>query len=580
MIFAISFSLCLVWASIASSIIVPRGLQEGVAEGGKAGNPGFKIRVTQAAADYIEALAQKALKDQFPRIRIKDVRANIHNGDVYLTNMKVTKFKPPEKHSVTLEAPDQVRWSTSDADISLHGDFNNHQQVLLSKVPTFGDFDADARGVDFTISFALSKSDDGGLSVKSRQCTASVRSLTANVHMRLTSLGAAVAGLYKNSVVEQMKPLVAAEMCQEARRFIDVELNKQLGTMSKKLPLNQTDYNLRKALRDDRPNRVTVDDDEDDGSASKEKVLSSASTPKNRTSGFRRLATNLGKNMVLDYSHIKDPIVTSRYVEAVNRGEISYEGQGGTPFYPTELREPTPLPTNRMLYLVASDFVLNSLFWHAYKHGLLTFRANKDRNPDQASLLRTSCDDDVFGICLGSIVPEVSKSYPNSDAELVFQAVKAPAVYFQRDGKVKLVAPCFVTAYAKKNGDLKEMLTSDVYVESQMRVWIDESNLKGNGTITKFDMTMRNNNLKDFTQEKLNDFAGVARGMFQDLANTELLKGIPLPTVQGASLVKPILRVFERTVRVETDITIDEDVLALLAIEALRNSNSKVSIDD
>jgi len=249
-------------------------------------------------------------------------------------------------------------------------------------------------------------------------------------------------------------------------------------------------------------------------------------------------------------------------------------------FYPTDLQEPTPVPTDRMAYLIASDYVVNSMFWHAFKHGLVNFRATKQTNPEFDAVLETSCDNDVFGVCLGSIVPEVGKSFPHSDVEINFQAVQAPAAYCRKDGKLKLVAPSYITAYARQGNDLKEMMTADVAVEGFLRVWIEDMTVKGNGTISKFNMTMRNNNLQGFNQEKLDDFAKMAKAMLQELANTELMKGIPLPTVEGGSLVRPSLHIFERTVRIDTDVTIDERVLTALAIEALKNGNSKVTIDE
>ncbi|ETN72676.1 hypothetical protein NECAME_13786, partial [Necator americanus] len=75
--------------------------------------------------------------------------------------------------------------------------------------------------------------------------------------------------------------------------------------------------------------------------------------------------------MYIDNKHIEDPIVTNEYIETHQRGEIRYSSNNEpTPFYPKAMY--TDNDSDRMLYFYGSDFLFNSLLYHAYQTNKLS----------------------------------------------------------------------------------------------------------------------------------------------------------------------------------------------------------------
>ena len=48
------------------------------------------------------------------------------------------------------------------------------------------------------------------------------------------------------------------------------------------------------------------------------------------------------KELVLDYQMLTSPFVQNGAINMLSKGEISYRGHGGTPFYPPNIRVPAP----------------------------------------------------------------------------------------------------------------------------------------------------------------------------------------------------------------------------------------------
>lgn len=74
------------------------------------------------------------------------------------------------------------------------------------------------------------------------------------------------------------------------------------------------------------------------------------------------------ESLFLDYSLVTTPKATSQFIEVQSKGEISYKGLGGTPFSPVVKPFPTSRDEPKMLEVVVSDYLLNSLLYHANRY--------------------------------------------------------------------------------------------------------------------------------------------------------------------------------------------------------------------
>lgn len=83
--------------------------------------------------------------------------------------------------------------------------------------------------------------------------------------------------------------------------------------------------------------------------------------------------------LFLDGRNLVDPTITADFFETQQRGELRYtESRGEVPFHPRPI--PAEADADRMLYLYGSDYILNSLLYHAYQSDRLTMRVKITSN--------------------------------------------------------------------------------------------------------------------------------------------------------------------------------------------------------
>jgi hypothetical protein len=395
-----------------------------------------------------------------------------------------------------------------------------------------------------------------------------------------------------------MKPQLEKEICAQGTRYFDEGVNKYLSALSTKFWLNETDpesfaHNLlhpNEANNRGNPQfttrtwSTTTRPWSTTGKFSTQRPR--GQTPnKNDDDVFKNLLNmtqNITKHLMLDYSNIKDPSETKAYLETYNKGEISYHGEGKTPFFPNALSEPTPYPTDRMAYLIASDYVANSMLYQSFTHKLLQYTVNANDSPDLAKYLQTSCAGDIFSgeLCLGSLIPQIQESFPNSVAEIFIEANQiAPAIFFQKDGMVRIQAPITLTINAKKGNENRLMAVADADVTARTKLYVDQQRIKGNLTLDKIAIKMKTNNIKNFNQKDADDLAGTARNLMEVMGNSYLSKGIPLPVMRGMKLTNTQVNVYDRTIRIDSDCQVDQAALSKMAAKVIRENAEGVRID-
>ncbi|KAE9413184.1 hypothetical protein Angca_000847, partial [Angiostrongylus cantonensis] len=84
----------------------------------------------------------------------------------------------------------------------------------------------------------------------------------------------------------------------------------------------------------------------------------------------------------------------------------------------------------RMVEVMISDYVINSVLYHAHRTNSLLFHVNS-RTPGLGSLLKTTCSADE--VCLSDHVEEVGETYPNKTMQLIIRTTSPPFVTIQND---------------------------------------------------------------------------------------------------------------------------------------------------
>uniref|UniRef100_A0A915N6F3 Lipid-binding serum glycoprotein C-terminal domain-containing protein n=1 Tax=Meloidogyne javanica TaxID=6303 RepID=A0A915N6F3_MELJA len=146
------------------------------------------------------------------------------------------------------------------------------------------------------------------------------------------------------------------------------------------------------------------------------------STFGNGTDGvIERFVQRLSNGLFIDGRMVSDPVITNDYFETQQRGELRYpESYHSAPFFP----QPIPIENDsqRMFYLYASDYTLNSMLYQAFQLDRLTIRVEEQSLPAlYRTFVRTTCPDiDQAGgdflktICVGKLVPALGKQFPNT----------------------------------------------------------------------------------------------------------------------------------------------------------------------
>ncbi|KAE9416505.1 hypothetical protein Angca_001128, partial [Angiostrongylus cantonensis] len=160
---------------------------------------------------------------------------------------------------------------------------------------------------------------------------------------------------------------------------------------------------------------------------------------------IKKFVENFVSGMYIDNRHIHNPVVTNEYIESYQRGEIRYHNNHDpTPFYPKPIY--THTDSDRMLYFYGSDYLFNSLLYHAYQTNKLSIKINKENLSDKyRGFLSTACPGSVAvkdftsSICVGKLIPIIGETYPNTTTSFLLLPHELPDFQFNGDaGAIKL----------------------------------------------------------------------------------------------------------------------------------------------
>lgn len=75
-----------------------------------------------------------------------------------------------------------------------------------------------------------------------------------------------------------------------------------------------------------------------------------------------------------------------------------------------------------MVEFMATDYIANSLLYHAYKQKYLDYIIGPETGPQLRTLLLTTCS---TGFCIGEYLGALSEQYPDREVEIHFATRKA-----------------------------------------------------------------------------------------------------------------------------------------------------------
>uniref|UniRef100_A0A0R3S3R3 BPI2 domain-containing protein n=1 Tax=Elaeophora elaphi TaxID=1147741 RepID=A0A0R3S3R3_9BILA len=234
-----------------------------------------------------------------------------------------------------------------------------------------------------------------------------------------------------------------------------------------------------------------------------------------------KLFHRLTKGLYIDNRNINDPIVTTNYFETQQKGEIRYyDDIRPTPFNAPVMH--TRNDSSRMLYFYGSEYLFNSLLYHAYEGDRMIVEIDENNLPTQYKpIVRTSCDSSqhssrnfVSSLCLGMLIPEIANRYPNASSSFTLLPHQVPEFRFSSDtGSI----------------DLKSLLHRSA--------------------------------IKGLTSNSVAQLAPLAKTFFGPQLVMALKKGIPLPLKDSIEFINPELIIHDKFVEIATDFRLGEQKL-------------------
>ncbi|KAK3597547.1 hypothetical protein CHS0354_018144 [Potamilus streckersoni] len=455
-------------------------------------NPGIKARVTNNGINFANKVAMNALAAKIRTFSVPDQHGDSGGVEYDLTNMRVTGFTEPQSNIVFLPGAG-LQWTAHGAGVSMHGDF--HYKIHKKWIPSIsgsGSFDISVSGLDFSINMILGVDVNGRPTIAASGCSCGISSVNIKFHGGWAWLY----NLFSGKLEDTVKKTLKNKICDSVTTQINEEGGKKLASLP-----------------------VTV---------------------------------KLGRRFLLDYRLLQTPNFQPSYMETFHKGEIFWLGdETDAPFEPPTMADIGD--TQKMMYLWISDYMFNTLGYAAQMHNYLVRNITAaDLPPDERGILNTTC---TSFICLGSLIPQLQKAFPNSTVELNLFSGNPPTMTITSEG-LNVRCGGKIVLYARQNDNSLAYLMSIIAtMETTVNVSIASELVYGK----IYDIKL----LLNVTNSAVGPVAG---GFIQMLINNVLKtvlipklnemgqKGFPLPVTGKIRFINSSLRLLQRAVVIETDL--------------------------
>jgi len=209
--------------------------------------------------------------------------------------------------------------------------------------------------------------------------------------------------------------------------------------------------------------------------------------------------------------------------------------------------DPPPLINQggNMLYLSASDYILNTLGYATQLSGILHLTVTPallaQYNVEQ--YLDTTCD----SICIGSIIPQLGLSYPNTSIEIIMKSSQAPTANATTGGIDMTFYGNLDFQAILENNQTAECFQSSIILSALIsNVSVDSSNgyiIKGDIEATNAILTVTSSAIGPIDSGGLSQIFELA---VVSIVNGELnevtQKGIQVPNIPYVQLTNPTIQ--------------------------------------
>ncbi|KJH49704.1 LBP / BPI / CETP family protein [Dictyocaulus viviparus] len=531
-------------------------------------SPGVRLRLFPSGISYLSKVASNVLAEQLPRLFIPDVvhRLPGDQGVIYISQVKISRtlgfstiktfhvdldfpptwsqtivfltriivfakfihlrylrFRRAESETVTTYAPNRISWLMKNFDLGFIGDLSGAVDIVVP-FNLSGQAEVHAQGLSVQLDSAIGSGMNGSAHVKTISCHSTIRAVDVTNHNG-GLFGLAVT-VFKQSVSDNVRQLLQGLICKKVRKYLDEDLNEKLAEV-------QTRSRLSDAI--------------ETNSIKSTKVPSSFG-------GFM-LGSLLGKSMYndfyIDFRLREEPRCGLNTVDIACAGEISYKGLGGTPFGPPAIEWQRRPSDSHMLILQLSDYLPNSLLYHAHKQRIIRLHLTPS-TPGLFQFLRTTCEN---SFCVADLVPQLAETYPNRTLELSLISTRAPAVLFleKKGGVISVNLAGVMVLFVLEGLRRKQLIVLDVELVADAKLSLQvnriktlkngskttiaqNQNVSGRVELTKFELSSRSTTV-EISEVELSDISILVSQFLENMLNELLASGFPVPLPSGKILL-------------------------------------------
>ncbi|CAH2292158.1 bactericidal permeability-increasing [Pelobates cultripes] len=246
------------------------------------------------------------------------------------------------------------------------------------------------------------------------------------------------------------------------------------------------------------------------------------------------VTAKIDKVAAIDYSLTGPPPVTADFVDVQLKGEFFiFANRTTPPFSPPALS--LPVDHNLMVYFGVSDYLFNTAGYTYQSAGKLTFTVTDDMIPKDFSIrLNTSS--------FGTLVPQISKMYPNMLMKLVISSVSAPYLTIKPENLT--ISPVMdLKAYAiLPNSSLASLFDLKLTTTAAVKIGVTSGRIVGTLDLSRI-YELIHSDVGPFSVALLNVAVNYyISHIVLPQVNAILTKGYPLPLLDHVQLTDVVLQ--------------------------------------
>ncbi|KAK0399766.1 hypothetical protein QR680_003204 [Steinernema hermaphroditum] len=500
--------------------------------------PGVKIRLTKKGADHVKDVGVKLLNEEISSLRGFRVQHAITQpgleGNIVVEDITVLNYKPPSFSAINFLPPSYIVFGLENLDITLTGRFLG--TTALFTVP--GIVHGDIRQMTLALTTNFHATQEGLMAVNVVNCSTVIgySQFTLNPEGPLSAVVKSFE-LQINDIIRQRIPNL---FCNSLRQIIE----KNSPRLFQRLSRTYLSDHFKKF-----DGHTVID----------------------------RFIRKFTQGLYLDNVNILNPVVTNQYFETQQLGEVRYnESEERAPFFPKFMN--TSQDSDRMLYLYGSEYIFNSLLYHAYQTDRLSLKLEEDNLPDKyKGFVRTTCNekpgedgDFVTGICVGKLIPAIEQNFPNTTTSFHLLPHDLPEFRFA-DSMGTMDVSTRILTNVKVEDSWRQILVSSASGQTDIKLLAENGKFSGDLKLKKLNVRLHRSAIEGIEPESIEQLAPLAKTFLGPQLAKGLKQGFPYPLKDSITFIQPDLSIHEGFVQLATDFVLGETKLREKVREAFEN---------